>query len=289
MSVQEYPVIWLQAATCTGCSVSVLNAAYPHIKNVLLDEVLPGKHINLRYHATIMAGQGAQVIGILEAAARSEGGYLLIVEGAITGGDKFGRLGEVPLGKRVYELSRKAAAVIALGTCAAYGGIPAAKPNPTGARGVGDFLRERGVSVPVINIPGCPPHPAWFTGTVASILANGLPKEDELDDFRRPLSFYGQLIHEHCPRRAAFNEGKFAKRPGEPGCLYELGCKGPITYADCPNRLWNRGVNWCIGNGAPCQGCTQPEFPDLLGPFYEKITDVALPVIGEYWEEREKE
>jgi len=134
-----------------------------------------------------------------------------------------------------------------------------------------------------VNIPGCPPHPDWFAGTVASLILNGLPGADELDDNLRPHLFYGKLIHEYCPRRAYFDEGKFAKKFGDEGCLYELGCKGPITYADCPLRLWNNGTNWCVGAGAPCQGCTQPEFPDLVAPLYEKLVDVELPVIGAYW------
>ena len=119
-------------------------------------------------------------------------------------------------------------------------------------------------------------------------MLKGLPGADELDDLGRPLAFYGQLIHENCPRRASFDEGKFAKKAGDEGCLYELGCKGPITYGDCPTRLWNSGVNWCVGSGAPCAGCTQPEFPDGVAPLYEKLTDVNLPSIGEYWEKKKE-
>jgi len=144
-------------------------------------------------------------------------------------------------------------------------------------------LDAKGIDKPLVNIPGCPPHPDWFVGTVASILLNGLPKAEDLDDNLRPLAFYGKLIHENCPRRAYFDEGKFAKKPGDEGCLYELGCKGPITYADCPLRRWNNGTNWVIGAGAPCNGCTQPEFPDLVAPFYEKLVDIELPTIGAYW------
>jgi hydrogenase small subunit len=120
-------------------------------------------------------------------------------------------------------------------------------------------------------------------GTVAAILLDGLPRPEELDEFRRPKAFYGKLIHENCPRRAYFDEGKFAQKFSDEGCLYELGCKGPVTYADCPLRLWNNGTNWCIGNGAPCMGCVEPGFPDVVSPLYEKITDVPIPVIGECW------
>ncbi|MFC2010247.1 iron hydrogenase, partial [Chloroflexota bacterium] len=89
----------------------------------------------------------------------------------------------------------------------------------------------------------------------------------EVDDLARPVAFYGGLIHDNCPRRAYFDEGKFAKKLSEPYCLFELGCKGPVTHADCPVRLWNSGTNWCVGSGSPCIGCAEPGFPDEVSPF----------------------
>lgn len=289
MTRKEYLVIWLQAAGCTGCSVSVLNTAYPPMASILLEEVLPGKHLSLRFHPTLMAGAGKKALAALEEATTGEEKTcLLVVEGAIPTKKGYGAVGEVSLEEHLSSLGAKATAVVALGTCAAYGGIPAAAPNPSGCQGVRELLKKKGVPTPVINVPGCPPHPDWFVGTVAKVLLSGIPPEEELDDWGRPLLFYRNLIHENCPRRAAFNEGKFAKKPGEAGCLYELGCKGPITYSDCPSRLWNHGTNWCIGNGAPCHGCTQPEFPDLLGSFAAKLLDITLPTIGEYWKKEEE-
>ena len=278
--VQEYPVIWLQGATCTGCSVSVLNSVSPTIKNVLVDEVVPGKHVSLRYHATIMAGAGEGAIKALEAEI-ARGGYLLVMEGAIPTAAEgaYGHIGEETILQVVEKSARSAAAIIALGTCACYGGIPAAAPNPSGCVGIGELLDRWGVNVPLINVPGCPPHPDWFVGTVAALLLGDL-KVPPLDDFERPLAFYGSLIHENCPRRAYFDEGKFAKKPGDPGCLYYVGCKGPLTYADCPKRLWNGGTNWCIGTGSPCQGCVQPEFPDGLAAFYKRVADDDVPAIA---------
>ncbi len=290
----EYPVIWIQCATCTGCSVSVLNSVSPTIKNVLVDEVIPGKHINLRFHATVMAGAGELVIEEMETTSRKKkGGYILVVEGAIPtagNGSEYGSIGEhdgepVSMVERVETLGRDALAVIALGTCASFGGIAAGKPNPSGCIGVAEVFKRRNVSTPLINIPGCPPHPDWFVGTVARVLLLGLPNPEELDEHKCPKAFYGQLIHENCPRRAYFEEGKFARAFGEPGCLNELGCKGPVTYADCPLRLWNGGVNWCIGSGSPCIGCVEPGFPDLLAPFYQKLVEVDLPNIGSSREE----
>jgi hydrogenase small subunit len=287
-AVQEIPVIWIQAGTCTGCSVSVLNSVSPTIKNVLIDEVIPGKHVNLKFQATVMAGQGDPVIKILEDAPKTmKGGYLLVIEGAIPTKDNgiYGTLGEregkgLPMMDWVKSLSRDALAIIALGTCAAYGGIAAGKPNPGGYVGVDKFLQSHNISKPLINIPGCPPHPDWFLGTVASILLLGLPKPEELDEYKRPRAFFGRLIHETCPRRGYFEEGKFAKKFGDFGCLNELGCKGPITRADCPLRMWNHGTNWCIGAGSPCIGCCEPGFPDLVTPMYEKLDEANIPTVG---------
>ena len=296
--VNEIPVVWLQTAACTGCSVSLLNSASPTVRNLLIDQVVPGFHINLRFHATIMAGAGEPAIEVLEETAKEKkDGYILVVEGAIpTATDAvYGAIGErdgkpVSMEDRLVELARDAQAILAVGTCASFGGIPAAAPNPTGCKPVSKILEAKGISKPLVNIPGCPPHPDWFVGTVAGIILSGLPKAEDLDDNLRPLAFYGKLIHENCPRRAYFDEGKFAKKPGDEGCLYELGCKGPITYADCPLRRWNNGTNWVIGAGAPCNGCTQPEFPDLVAPFYEKLVDIELPTIGAYWSSgKEKE
>ena len=294
--VKELPVVYLQTAACSGCAVTLLNTASPTIKNVLIDQIVPGVHINVRFHPVIMAAAGDLAIQVMEDTAREKKGeYVLVVEGAVpTATDAVhGAVGErngkpVTMLQRVTELAQDALAVIALGTCASFGGIPAASPNPTKAKSVREVLVVKGIKTPLVNIPGCPPHPDWFVGTVAGVILNGLPAADDLDDLLRPKAFYGKLIHENCPRRAYFDEGKFAKKFGDEGCLYELGCKGPITYSDCPLRRWNSGTNWVIGAGAPCNGCTQPEFPDQTAPFYEKLVDVDLPTIGAYWTSKEE-
>ena len=286
--VQEIPLVWLQAGTCSGCSISVLNSVSPTIKNVLINQLVPGKHINLKFQATIMAGEGDAVIEVLENAPKTnKNGYVLVVEGAIPtkDGGAYGSLGEkddkpVPMAERVEALARDALAIVALGTCATFGGIAAGKPNPGGYVGVDKFLKSQKINKPLINIAGCPPHPDWLIGTVASVLLLGLPKPENLDELKRPKVFYGNLIHENCPRRAYFDEGKFAKKFGEPGCLNELGCKGPVTHADCPLRKWNHGTNWCIDAGSPCIGCCEPGFPDLVAPVYQKLSDANMPMIG---------
>jgi hydrogenase small subunit len=267
-SVAEVPVVWLQGGGCSGCSVSLLNAESPTITELLLGEVVPGKHVNLLWHPNISASQGAQFLEIMdEVKKRPAGSFVLVVEGTVPTKDDgvYCEVGErsgkpVSLLEHVLELSPRAMAVLAIGTCAAFGGIPAAPPNPTGSKSVTAVLAEHGITTPVVNIPGCPPHPDWFIGTVAAVLIGGLEMV-KVDEHGRPLAFYGKLIHDNCPRRGQFDQGMFAKDFSDDGCLYKLGCKGPVTHSDCPIRKWNGGVNWIIGSGHPCMGCVEPTFP----------------------------
>lgn len=269
---KEYPVVWFQGAGCTGCSVSFLNSPGLKVQDILLDEIVPGKKVNLRFHLTIMAGQGETVIELLrDTEEERKGEYILIIEGGVPTlhNGIYGTVGEKTILERVLELGKNAFLTVAVGDCAAYGGIPAAKPNPTGCKSIKKIFEENRVKTPVVNIPGCPPHPDWMVGTL-SIVLRGLPLD--LDEVGRPVLFYGKTIHENCERRAYFDKGKFAKKFGDEGCLYELGCKGPYTSADCPLREWNNGVNWAIGAGSPCLGCVEPEFPDSTSPFYKKLS-----------------
>jgi hydrogenase small subunit len=284
-SVAELPVVWIQGAGCTGCSVSVLNSLSPKIQDVLVNQVIPGKHVSLRVHPTVMAAQGDAVLQAMEDTAKMKGGYVLVVEGAISTKDNgiYCEFGErnghgITILEHLTTLGTDAMAVIAIGACSTFGGIPAAEPNVTGCKGVQAIFTEKGIRTPVINLPGCPPHPDWFVGTVASVLIGGLGSV-EVDDIGRPTAFYGKLIHDNCPRRGYFDEGKFAKQYSEPYCLFELGCKGPVTHADCPVRLWNSGTNWCVGSNSPCIGCCEPSFPDGVSPFrkVEKLESLTPP------------
>jgi len=283
-AVAEVPVIWLQAGSCTGCSVSVLNSLSPKIQDVLVNQVVPGSHVSLRYHPTVMAGQGEIALKAMDDTAKKKGGYVLVVEGAVSTKDNgiYCEVGEQS-GKgmtaldKVVTLGKDAMAVIALGACA-YGGIPGSGPNTTGCKAVGQILSGQGIKTPVIYLPGCPPHPDWFVGTVATVLIGGLGAVT-LDDMGRPTAFYGKLIHDNCPRRGYFDQGKFAQRRSEPYCMFEMGCKGPVTYADCPTRMWNSGTNWCVGASSPCIGCCNPGFPDAVTPFIkvEKLAALTPP------------
>jgi len=264
------PVIWLQAAGCTGCSVSLLNSVHPNIAEVLT------QIISLRAHPTVMAATGDLAMSVFEDAVNNRAGeYILVVEGAVPTAMNglFATFGEDAHGPQTIldwtqRLGKSAKAVVALGTCAAFGGIPAGQPNPTGAKPVSAVLGKA-----VVNIPGCPPHPDWIVGTLAHVLLFGVP---ELDEFGRPKLFYSKVIHQNCPRYWDFENERYAEHLGEDGCLVFLGCKGPIAHADCPERHWNNGVNWCIGSRAPCIGCVQPEFPDNLSPLYTKLPDEKI-------------
>ena len=195
-----------------------------------------------------------------------------MVEGAIpTAMDgKYGYVGGhtmLDLCKRVLP---KAKAVVTMGTCAAYGGVQAAKPNPTGSVGVNDCFARLGMDVKAINIPGCPPNPLNLVGTLVAFLQN---KEIKLDDLGRPLMFYGQSVHDLCERRVHFEAGEFApsfdsEEARKGWCLYDLGCKGPSTYNNCPKALFNE-TNWPVRAGHPCIGCSEPNFWDDLSPFYQ--------------------
>ena len=159
-------------------------------------------------------------------------------------------------------LSKKAKYIIAVGTCAAYGGPTAAKPNISEGLSVSTFLKRKDI----INIPGCPANPVWTMGILGYLTSVGLP---ELDSNGRPTAYYGQLIHDRCPRRGYFDAGIFAKSFGEEKCMFMLGCKGPVTYAYCPISRWNNTENWPIGDNTTCIGCADIGFPDNTEPFIE--------------------
>ena len=257
------PVIWLQGGSCSGCSVSLLNSVSPEIADVLTGV------ISLKFHQTIMAAAGEQAMDVLyDAKKKFKGQYVLIVEGTIPVGakGKYATLGEkdekpVTFVQWVKDMAHSAKAVISVGSCAAFGGIPAASPNPTESLPVSKVVS----GIPLINIPGCPSHPDWILGTVVHLLKYGMP---ELDKLGRPKMFFGSCVHDTCGRRGDFDAGRFAARLSEPGCLYKLGCKGPMAFADCPKRLFNNGTSWCVAANSPCLACVEPGFPDETGPFF---------------------
>jgi hydrogenase small subunit len=247
-------VIWMQFQECTGCTESLLRAEHPTLEKLILEV------ISLDYHETLMAAAGHQAEAARRAAmAANKGKYFLVVEGAIPTGDQgnYCKIGGRTAIDLLRECAADAAAVIAIGSCASWGGMPSTGPNPTGASPVAEILGR-----PVLTIPGCPPNPYNFLTTVVHYLVLGtLP---ELDHKGRPKFAYGRLIHENCERRAHFDAGRFAVEFGDEGhrkgwCLYKLGCKGPETYANCPSiQFGDAGTgSWPVGCGHPCIGCTE--------------------------------
>ena len=255
-AVKRTPVIWIQAQSCSGCSVSLLNKTDPDIASVIT------QHISLNFHQTIMAGTGDVAIGVLkEAVGKNRKDFVLIVEGSIpTKSDEYCTIGRID-GKMVAarqwveQLGKNAKAVVAVGTCSAYGGIPAARNSRTGARPLSGILSR----ADIINVPGCPPHPDWMVGSLLHVLLKGKP---DLDEYQRPLLFFGKTVHEQCDRLKYYEQGKFAENWGDEGCLYHLGCLGMDTNCDIPARKWVDGANSCTECGAGCIGCTEDVFPD---------------------------
>jgi [NiFe] hydrogenase small subunit len=264
---QRPPVIWLHFGECTGCSEAILRTMYPWIDELVLEIV------SIEYHETIFAAAGRQMEDNLHAAVKKYAGkYICIVEGAIATkyDGAYGRIAGRTFLEIAQDVCPKAAAVIAIGACAAYGGIQAAAPNPGGYKGVGDAL-----GIKPVNIPGCPYNPVNLVGTIVNYLLLG--KLPELDDLGRPLFAYGQTIHDQCPRRGHYENDefviKFGSKEAKMGyCLYMLGCKGPDTYNNCPTAKFNDGTSWPIEAGHPCIGCSEPGFWDKMTPFFEQKT-----------------
>jgi hydrogenase small subunit len=205
-----------------------------------------------------------------EAVAANKGEYLLAIDGSIPvkDGGVYSLTGGRSNLAMLEEIAADAKAVLAIGTCAAYGGIPKAFPNPTGAVGVEDLVFDK----PIVNIPGCPPVPEVLSGVLAHFISFGsLP---DLDDRKRPLAYFGTTIHDQCYRRPFYDQGKFAKSFDDEGarqgwCLFELGCKGPVTHNACASLKWN-GTSFPIESGHGCIGCSEPDFWDA-GSFYTSL------------------
>lgn len=283
-AARKPPVVWLNGQSCTGCTISAINSRKPTAADIILDTV------SIRFMETIMASAGDVAIKTLEDTIKEEKGkYILVIEGGVptAKGGRFCNVGEkdgkpISFVSWVEKAGKNAMAVIAIGTCSSFGGIPAANPH-TKVKPVSEILD----GTPVVNISGCPPHPDWFVGTLVKLLLFGRDRLiKDLDRYGRPEEFYGQTIHDNCPRRHWFEAGQFLKDWNESNqshlCLFLKGCKGPHTYADCPKRLWNDGTNWCIGANAPCHGCVQPEFYKGFAPLYERMPDVSIPAIAGY-------
>ena len=261
-------VIWLEGQDCAGCTISFTGILNPPAASIILDK------ISLRYHETAMAASGHLSEKVYQDTVK-EGGYVLIVEGSIpSADDRFCMIGGRPFREMVEEASKKAAAIIAVGACATYGGIPGATPS----KGIG--LNKALPGMTVINLPTCPVHPDHLAGSILYFLVTG--KVPPLDDKGRPVMYYSQSIHDNCRRRAHFDAGEFLSDWNDPKqkdwCMFQKGCKGPITYIDCPVRRWNDGINFCIDCGGVCMGCAEPGFYAEMSPLYTAESETSKKI-----------
>lgn len=251
MAGGRLPVLWLQGQSCSGCSVSVINSTNPGIAQVLT------KYISLKFHSTLSTATGEVGMKVIDDVVNA-GDYFLVVEGSVpVKMPKACMIGHRNFVDLLRECSKNAKAIIPVGACASYGGIPAAENNPTGAVSIPKFLKDEKITKPTILIPGCPSHPDWLVGTIVHVQKFGIP---ELDEEGRPKAFFSKKIHDQCQRFADYEREKFAQTFSDEGCLFKLGCTGPITHADCTVRNWNSNVNNCIKSGAPCIGCAGEHF-----------------------------
>jgi hydrogenase small subunit len=268
--VKRPTLVWLEFQSCTGDTEALLRSANPTVAEIILDI------LSVDYLETVMAAAGHQAEEILDKTIASyKGKYICVIEGSIPmkDGGVYGSTGGKSHLERARQVCGGALATIAVGTCASYGGIAAAVPNPTGAVGV----REAVPGVTVINLPGCPVNADNLTATIVYYLIFG--KIPELDGHGRPLFAYGKRIHDNCERRPHFDAGQYVEHWGDDAhrkghCLYKMGCKGPATFHNCPTQRYNEKTSWPIGAGHPCAGCSEPGFWDTMGPMYKRLPNV---------------
>ncbi len=263
-------LIYLQGQSCTGCSISLLQANTPNAVTMITE------YSKLAFHADLSATSGKQALGLIEEYFTGRAGeYFLAVEGAVPYDmPEACVIGDKTFADHLLKASETMAGAIAVGTCASFGGIPAAEGNLTGAINLKEFYKRKGKNPLIINIPGCPVHPDWIWKTIIHLVRLGLP---ELLNNGQPKLFFDHKIHERCPRYHDFQQEVFAENLGDKGCLFKLGCIGPDTYADCPTRWWNSKQTWCIDANAPCIGCASPVFAAKKGfPFYRLSKKVDM-------------
>lgn len=265
---QDRPsVAWLQLQECTGCMESVLRSGSSTIEDLVLNK------LSVNYNELVMAASGEAAEHALEELNKKP--HILVVNGSVSIGDGgiYCVIGGKTSGDVLRAAAENATAILAVGACAVYGSVQAARPNPTGAVGVEEIITDK----PVINVSGCPPIGEVITATITYLLTYGEPPE--LDSEGRPLFAYDQRIHDSCPKRAHFDAGQFVESFDDEGarngwCLYKVGCKGPSTFAPCPIIQWNMHAGWPIGAGHPCIGCTERDFFDKFTPFYDELPHV---------------
>ncbi|MBP2654065.1 MAG: hydrogenase (NiFe) small subunit HydA [Firmicutes bacterium] len=263
----KLPVIWLETSDSGDNNIAFMNTTYPYLNQVLTDM------IDLLYSNTFMAAQGSDALRLLANAVTTyDNRFTLIVEGAVPTKDA-GIYNVIARTKHrsitaldaVSGLGKAAQYVVAVGTCASFGGASSAAPNLSGSVAVNQVLKRE-----VINVSGCPVNPDWLVGTLAHLLMYGKP---DLDELNRPKLFYNFTVHRHCQRRSYFDKKEFAKHLGDIECMFSQGCSGPRTASDCPYRQWTNHVSWPVKVNTPCIGCTNRDFPDGSTPFFSPLPE----------------
>jgi hydrogenase small subunit len=271
------PVIWLHAHECTGCDETIIRSQTPLASDLVLNM------ISLEYMDVLGAAAGANIEHHMENIIQQyKGKYIVVIEGAIPLAEDgiHCMVGGKPILETFKHVAKDAAAIIEAGSCATWGGIQAARPNPTDSVAATDAVSAGGV--PVVKVPGCPPIPEVLTGTIMHyVLFGELPP---LDGEGRPKQFFGNRIHDTCYRRPFFDSGMYAEKFDDAGakagwCLYKVGCRGPVAYNTCGNMRWWNGLSYPIQSGAPCAGCSQPDFWDTdmyTGSFYDRLPGIPV-------------
>jgi hydrogenase small subunit len=289
---EEVHAFWIAGGSCDGCSIATVGATSPSVEN-LLNGTIPGAAKVILHHPVLAVNAGEAFIKPFRLAAEGKLGapFVVLCEGSImdesmaaeTGGywsglgadeDENGDPQPIPSSSWVTRMSEHAAAVVAVGTCATWGGVPAAANNPTNAASVMDLLGEDYRSIlglPVVNIPGCAPQGDNITETIAAVLLflNGLAPLPEFDELGRPQWLFDETVHRGCTRAGFYEEGTFAEEHGDKECLVEIGCWGPVVQCNINKRGAINNAGGCMNVGAPCIGCTMPGFPDAFAPFYK--------------------
>jgi len=284
--VDKLYLFWLVGGSCDGCTIAVTGATNPRVEH-LMAGIVPGLPKLDLIHTVVSVESGPEWVHNLFMAERGEldAPFIVTWEGSMfdetrSGDGYFMGLGEDPETGRTItsaewlrRIAPKAAAVVAIGTCATWGGIPAAEGNPTGSMGIMDYLGKdyrSAFGVPVVNVPGCSPIGDNYMETAAAVILflQGLAPLPEFDELGRPAWLFGETVHRHCPRAGYYEEGVFAKAYGDKECLVELGCWGPVVQCNIAERGILNGTGGCMQMGGICIGCTMPGFPDKFSPIY---------------------
>ncbi|RLG59629.1 MAG: NiFe hydrogenase [Candidatus Hydrothermarchaeota archaeon] len=272
-------ICWLNGAECAGCTISFAQAVEPDLISILTEITVGTSGLPIAlpdYAEVIHPASGSLAEELKEEVWKKAAMKILVVEGAVqnegyctVGVDENGNPKDFR--DHVLDAAKVADAIVAVGQCATFGGIPSGSPNPTGAMGVREFLKKQGINKTVINLPCCPAHPDHIVITLAAVMIGAIP---ELDKYGRPKVFFGKNMHDElCPYRPYYDRGIFKTTPGGEGCRFKMGCKGPVTWTDCALRKWNNHVSFCNETNI-CLGCAEPGWPDKFSPFYKEVTEL---------------